>query len=154
MVERRFAPRCSQCGKKTMAIATVPYTVQVDHDGTKYDVRIPDLSVPRCAECGAVSVDDEAGTRIDKEFRRAANLLTPEEIRQGRIRTGFEQQQEFAKCFGVGVSTLSRWETGAQVQQRFHDKMLRAFFAVPGMREYLAERHAHSPSERGAAASD
>jgi DNA-binding transcriptional regulator YiaG len=66
-----------------------------------------------------------------------ANLSTPEEIREGRIKAGFKQQQDFARCFGIGVSTLSRWETGAQVQQRFHDGMLRTFFAIPEVRPFL-----------------
>jgi DNA-binding transcriptional regulator YiaG len=124
-----------------MALATVPYRIQIDHDGKKYDVHIPALSVPKCANCGALSIDDAASEQIDNAFRQEANLLTPAEIRQGRIDAGFPQQEEFAKCFGVGVSTVSRWETGAQVQQRFHDGMLRAFFEIAELRTFLAALH-------------
>ena len=124
-----------------MAIAVVPYSIRIDHDGKKYDVQIPDLSTPKCDNCGELSIDEQASDQIDKAFRLAANLLTPEEIRGGRLQAGFKQQQEFAQCFGIGVSTLSRWETGAQVQQRFHDGMLRAFFAVADMRMFLKALH-------------
>ena len=50
-----------------------------------------------------------------------------------KAKAGFGQQQEFAKCFGVSVSTLSRWGDAAQVQQHFHDGLLAAVLrsAVP-----------------------
>ena len=143
MIERRFAPRCGECRQKTMALASVPYSIQISHDGKKYDVNIPALSVPKCQnpECGALSIDSVAGEQIECAFRRVANLLTPEEIRQGRIKIGYANQQEFAACFGVSPSTVSRWENGSQVQQHFHDGMLRAFFQLPAFRQFLAELH-------------
>jgi DNA-binding transcriptional regulator YiaG len=108
-----------------VAIATVPYSIQIDHDGRKYNVHVPALSVPKCSNCGAISIDEDAENQIDAAFRKEADLLTPLEIRQGRIRLGFFHQQDFATCLGIGVSTLSRWETGAQVQQRILDDLLR-----------------------------
>jgi DNA-binding transcriptional regulator YiaG len=139
--DRRFAPRCSECRQKTMAIATVPYRIQVDHDGKKYDVQTTDLSVPKCANCGALSIDEVASDQIDEAFRREAKLLTRKEIREGRLNTEFPRAADFAKCLGIGTSTLSRWETGAQVQQRFHDGILRAFFKFPELRYFLAKLH-------------
>jgi len=142
MSQRRFAPRCGTCHQKSMAIGTVAYSIQIDHDGKKYDVDIPALSVPRCtnAACGAISIDEVASAQIDEAFRQKAKLLTPGEIRDGRLRLGFEQQ-EFAQHLGVAVSTLCRWETGAQVQQHFHDGILRAFFALPELRGFLGQLH-------------
>ena len=123
-----------------MAIATVPYGVQIDHDGTKYLVNIPALDVPKCTDCGTISIDDYASEQIDKAFRQEAKLLTADEIRSGRKMLGL-RQQDFAKILGIGVSTLSRWESGTQVQQHFHDGILRAFFAHPEMQAYLADLH-------------
>lgn len=143
MSERRFAPRCGECRQKTMRLATVPYSIQIHHDGKKYDVDIPALSVPKCQnpECGALSIDDEASEQIDRAFRREAKLLTSEEIREGRIRIGYGNQQEFAACFGVSPSTVSRWENGSQIQQHFHDGILRAFFDLPEFRKFLEQLH-------------
>jgi len=124
-----------------MAIAIVPYDLRIDHDGKKFDVHIPALSVPRCSNCGALSIDQEASDQIDLAFRQKAELLTSTQIREGRIQAGFDQQQDFAKCFGVSVHTVSRWETGAQIQQRFHDGILRAFFVNSELREFLAGLH-------------
>jgi putative zinc finger/helix-turn-helix YgiT family protein len=84
-------------------------------------VEIPQLSVPQCAHCGAISIDDDADQQISAAFRRTARLLTPDEIRTGREKFG-RTQKEFATLLGVGEATVSRWETGAQVQQRAMDR--------------------------------
>lgn len=139
MATRRFAVRCSKCHQKTMAISVIPHSIRIDHDGKKYDVHIPDLSVPQCTDpnCREISIDEVASDQIDKVFRRTAGLLTASEIKEGRIRLGYRQQQEFARCLGISVSTLSRWETGAQVQQRSLDKFMRAVFDLPTLQDYL-----------------
>jgi len=132
-----------------MAIVVIPYDIQIDHDGKKYDVHVPKFSVPKCQNeaCGAVSFDERASEQIDEAFRRTAGLLTPDQIRQGRTKVGYSLQQEFAACLGVSVSTVSRWENGSQIQQTFYDDMMRAFFQVPQFRQFLAERHGLTPKD-------
>ncbi len=110
MSPRRFSKRCAECRQKTMAIAVVPYDIQIDHDGKKYDVHVPALSVPQCADCGALSIDEVASAQIDDAFRQKAGLLSPADIRSNRIRLGF-------------------------------DGVLRAFFALPSLRGFLAQIH-------------
>jgi len=145
MNERVFSKRCGKCRERAMALASVPYSIQIDHDGRKYQVSIPDLVVPRCGNCGEISIDHEAGKAIDAAFRRKAKLLTPEEIRAKREALGVTQEQ-FAEWFGVAASTVSRWETGSQVQQHFHDGILRAFFFSFELRMYLAVLHGVRPT--------
>jgi DNA-binding transcriptional regulator YiaG len=132
-----------------MALATVPYDISVDHDGKRYDVHLPAMTVPQCTNCGAMSLDDSATEQIDTAFRRMAGLLLPSEILQGRIDVGFPNQQEFAKCIGVSAGTVSRWENGSQVQQHFHDGMLRAFFRLEELRIFLANLHGVTYSAGG-----
>ena len=60
MTTRTFPKRCGKCGQKAMQLATVPYATNIEHDGRTYRVEIPDLAVPRCAHCQALSLDDEA----------------------------------------------------------------------------------------------
>ena len=43
------------------------------------------------------------------------------------------------------AETLSRWETGAQIQQRGFDLLLRLYFALPAVREYLAPEESPEP---------
>jgi len=119
-----------------MSLQRVPYSIQVDHDGRKYQVTVPDLLLPKCSNCGEIALDEQASRDIDTAFRRVAGLLSPEEIREGRTRLGLNQQA-FADQLGIAVSTLSRWENGVQVQQRVMDRILRAFFDVAPLREYL-----------------
>ena len=121
-----------------MAIAIVPYSLTVDHDGIKYTVFIPKFSVPQCTNCGELSIDHEADRQISAAFCQEAGLLTPEQILEGREKLGLSQQ-EMADWFGIAVSTLSRWETGAQIQQRIMNDHLRAFFDVPEFRDYLKQ---------------
>lgn len=136
MTTRAFPKRCGKCGQHRMALATVPYSTTVEHDGRSYRIEIPALTVPRCGHCGAIRVDDAVDQQISAAFRQEAKLLTPEAIRQGRENIGLTQKQ-FANLLGVGEATVSRWETGAQIQQRAMDRFLRLCFASPEAVELL-----------------
>ncbi len=112
------------------------YTTEVVHDGRSYTVTVPALRVFRCGKCGDLVLDTEANRRISSAFRRQAGLLAPEEIRRQREALGLTQR-ELAARLQVADATLSRWETGAQVQQRSLDKLLRLFFELPEVRQVL-----------------
>lgn len=113
-----------RCSQRTMQLATVSYSVQVVYDGRKYTVHLPDLTVPQCSNCQAISIDEAAGDQIDLAFRREAGLLTSDQIRENRERLDLTQE-ELAARLGIAMATLSRWETGSQVQQRAFDRFLR-----------------------------
>jgi putative zinc finger/helix-turn-helix YgiT family protein len=138
MIERAFSQKCGKCRERAVVLATLPYTTQIDHDGRKYTITIPRLVVPRCGKCGTIVLDEEANRLISAAFCKEAGLLSPEQIRQHRTALGLTQQA-LADLLGVAVSTLSRWETGAQIQQRSLDRFLRAFFAHPELRHVLAD---------------
>ena len=144
---RTYPKRCGKCGQKKMHLATVTYSTTIEHDGRAYRVEIPALTVPQCDNCKAISIDDEADQQISAAFRREARLLTPEEIRGGREGLGLTQKQ-FANLLGVGEATVSRWETGAQIQQRAMDRFLRVCLASPAAVEPL--RRDFQPSRKGA----
>lgn len=120
------------------------YTTDIVHDGRPYQVTVPALRTPRCQnpDCRAILLDTDANRRITQAFRRAANLLEPEEIRRRREELGLTQAA-LAERLEVGPATVSRWETGAQIQQRSLDKLLRLFFDFPEVRRALA------PAKRG-----
>ena len=106
---------------------------------------LPALKVFRCELCGAIVLDDEANHRISLALREAGGLLSPEEIRRGREKLGLTQKQ-LAHYLQVGEETLSRWETGGQIQQRAMDRLLRIYFQVPEAR-HLIETTASAPAE-------
>jgi len=119
------------------ALAVLSFTRSyVNAPATTHRVEVPALTVPRCGNCQALSIDDEADQQISAACRRVAGLLTPEESRQGREKLGLTQKQ-FANLLGVGEATVSRWETGAQIQQRAMDRFLRVCCASPAAVELL-----------------
>jgi DNA-binding transcriptional regulator YiaG len=82
--------------------------------------------------------DDAANRRISNALRQQLRLLTPEQIRANRDALGLTQP-ELAGMLGIAVATLSRWETGAQIQQRAMDRLLRVTFAFEVVREALQD---------------
>src|SRR5438552_9638806 len=107
MEERGFSKKCGECRQRSMAIATMPYTLQIDHDGRKYNVTVPALTVPKCGNCGAISIDHTAEEQIDAAFRQEAGLLSREQIRRNREALGLTQK-ELANRLGIGEATLCR----------------------------------------------
>jgi putative zinc finger/helix-turn-helix YgiT family protein len=147
MTTRNYPKRCGKCGHTEMRLAKVPYATTIEHDGRAYRVEIPVLTVPQCGNCQAISIDDEADHQISAAFRREAKLLAPEAIREGREALALTQKQ-FANLLGVGEATVSRWETGAQIQQRAMDRFLRLCLISPAAVELL--RNDFQPSASGA----
>ena len=102
MSKRVYSPTCSTCHQRKMALSSMPYSFEINHDGREYHVEIPSLIVPTCSNCQAFVLDDEANNDIDLAFRHHASLLPPAEIRTGREKLGMNQQK-FAQCFGIAA---------------------------------------------------
>ena len=126
---------CPECHSRAVSPAREPYEAEVEHDGRSYRVCLPNLELHRCSACGFTIIDDVGNRAISAELRRVAGLLQPEEIRKDREALGLTQKQ-LAGYLRVAEATLSRWETGGQIQQRALDHLLRAFFDVPEFRAY------------------
>jgi putative zinc finger/helix-turn-helix YgiT family protein len=136
MTSRAYPKRCGKCGQSMMQLVTVPYATTIAHDRQTYRVEIAALSVPQCANCQTLSIDDAADRQISAAFRREARLLAPDEIQRGRERLELTPKQ-FAKLLGVGETMIARWESGAQIQQLAMDRFLRVCFADPAAVELL-----------------
>ncbi len=134
---RPFPWKCGSCRERAVVEAILPsYETEMEHDGRKYAIQLSDLKVPRCENCGTIGIDEEAGERLNDALRAAAGLLAPSEIRAHRKRLKLTQEQ-LAELLRINVSTLSRWETGAQMQQRTLDAFLRVVFQFPDVRRFL-----------------
>ena len=141
-----FPWKCMHCRERTVSPATLPsYEREVEHDGRKYTVTLSNFPVLQCSNCGELVLDDEANQRISDALRAKVGLLFPAEIRQKREALNLTQKQ-VAGHLQISESTLSRWETGAQLQQRCMDNFLRAFFDLQALRNYLG---AHVSSRPG-----
>jgi putative zinc finger/helix-turn-helix YgiT family protein len=136
--QKPFPWKCGNCGNRSVVPATIRYSIDMEHDGRTYSVTVDDLAAPRCERCGEVVLDDAANHRISDAFRQQIGLLTPQEIRGNRERLE-KTQRELAAALGIAEATLSRWETGAQIQQRVMDRFLRLYFAFSNVRDALAD---------------
>lgn len=80
-----------------------------------------------CPECGIKADDVTLATvnqrEISAAYRKAANLLTGEEIVKGRKELKWSQDQ-LARSMNVGIASVKRWETG-QIQTKPMDDILR-----------------------------
>ena len=129
--------KCMYCRERAVSPATLPlYTTEMEHDGRKYNVSVADFPVLQCERCGAIILNDSANERLDEALRAEAGILGPAEIRQNREALGLTRQQ-LADLLRISMFTLTRWETGAQIQQRAMDTLLRLFFQSGEVRRIL-----------------
>lgn len=134
--QRSFPRTCLHCRTKSVVQVHISRDFEVKHDGKLYPVAVHNVPAERCSSCGNVTLGSEVDTCIDAALRDHLNLLAPEQIRANRKLLGLTQAQlaELICCAG---ETLSRWETGALVQSRGADRLLRAFFGLPELRAFL-----------------
>ncbi len=146
--DRPFPWRCVDCRAKEVFPQMTDYTSTVKHDGRAYTVHIPDLEIPTCRQCGeqifTVGTDD----RIVAALRTQLGLLAPEEMQRRRGQLELTQQ-EMAEQLGVAKETISRWETGALIQSRAMDNLLRLYFESKEVRDLLARRFEKPPPPSG-----
>lgn len=134
--EKPYPWRCPRCLKREVYLAAIPYRAAAAHDGRAYELEIPVFQVPKCQACGELVFGSRADDQIVAALRGHAQLLTPQQIRDGRTALGLNQQ-DLAERLGVAEATLSQWEAGDQIPSRAMDNLLRAYFALPELRAVL-----------------
>jgi putative zinc finger/helix-turn-helix YgiT family protein len=122
-----------------MVPVTLDYSMEMDHDGRPYMVEVKGLPLLRCDQCGAKLLPDSSLEIMENELRRMAGLLMPAEITKHRERLSLSQK-EFAWLLGIAPATVSRWETGGQIQQRAMNDFMNVVFNVREAREFLMRR--------------
>jgi putative zinc finger/helix-turn-helix YgiT family protein len=136
--DKPFPWRCTDCGETAIEPDVIDHTSMIKCDGRLHEVRVPNLSVLRCRNCGEVLFGNEADEQIARALRDKLHLLQPEQIRENRAHESIGlKQSEFARKIGVAVESLSRWENGHVIQSRGHDRFMRSFFALPELRAFL-----------------
>lgn len=134
--QRPFPWYCPKCRKKEVRPAIISYRCDMTHDGQLYSVTVPELTVPRCGHCGELVFNYPAEEQIRHALRSQLRLLTADEIRTARSTLKLSEK-DLADRLGVPEATVSRWETGDQIQSRATDNLLRVFFALPEVRSVL-----------------
>jgi putative zinc finger/helix-turn-helix YgiT family protein len=141
---RPFPWRCPACLKGEVYPATIPYTIDVKHDGTLHSIHLPALEVPKCRACGELLFGIRADDQISEALRAQLKLLGPAQIRAARKALGLKQK-ELAELLGTAKATICRWETGGMIQSRAMDNLLRLFFESEEVRRLLRRRFEPDP---------
>ena len=125
---------CPDCREKTVTLVQRNYTLTSEYDGATYEVTLHEVGIPTCSRCGEGIITSDISQRITAELRRAAGLLSPEEIRAKREALGMTQTQ-LASALRVGDLAIQRWEAGMQLQSRAMDLLLRLYFESAEVRQ-------------------
>jgi putative zinc finger/helix-turn-helix YgiT family protein len=126
---------CPSCG-----------TTMVEKRGTlRLPVNGEEISVPStlhlsCPKCGEIILRFQDAKRLREDaiatYRKKHELLSADEIRAIRDQFGLTQA-DLAQLLRLGANTVSRWESGRNVQTAAMDMLLRLIRDLPGSVEYL-----------------
>lgn len=129
-------PRCGTPMKEAHGVLRLPVNGE--------DIPVPHAAHLRCPKCKEIVLRLEDARRLGEDaiglYRKKHGLLSAAEIRA--IRERFDlTQSDLAKLLHLGQNTVSRWESGRNVQTAAMDVLLRLLRDVPGSLEYL-RKHA------------
>jgi putative zinc finger/helix-turn-helix YgiT family protein len=109
------------------------------------DVSVPSALHLRCPKCDEVVLRFSEARRLQEDgiahYRKKHGLLSANDIRAIRERFGLTQS-ELARLLHLGANTISRWESGRNVQTEAMEMLLRLLRDVPGSFDYLRQHAA------------
>ena len=134
---------CPLCDSESIETFLHSHAFKYGSGDSAVTLRVDKLPVRRCTACDLEFTDHE-GERLQHDaVCRHLGVLTPTEVREIRKRYGMTTAA-FAETSGLGPATLSRWETGALVQNRANDLYLR-LVRIPSVMRILQHISADGP---------
>lgn len=131
---------CPTCGT-IMTEARAALSLPVNGE----DISVPKSPHFKCPKCGEVVLRRDHARALREAalalYRAKHDLLSADEIRAIRERHELTQGQ-LAALLRLGANTLSRWESGRNVQTAAMDVLMRLIRDVPGTLEYLRHQAA------------
>lgn len=104
------------------------------------EVAVPAASHLACPKCGEVVLRFLDAKRLHEDaceiYRRRHGLLSADEMRAIREHFGLTQA-DLARLLRLGANTVSRWESGRNVQTAAMDILLRLIRDLPGSIDFL-----------------
>lgn len=104
------------------------------------DIAVPEALHLVCPKCHEVVLRFDDARKLRQRalgiYREKYGLLSADDIRSIRERFGLTQAT-LAKMLRLGSNTISRWESGRNVQTAAMDVLLRLLRDLPGSLEYL-----------------
>ncbi len=109
------------------------------------EIAVPSATHLRCPRCGEVLLRFQDSKRLGEDaiaiYRKKHGLLSADEIRAIRERFALTQA-DLARLLRLGANTVSRWESGRNVQTGAMDMLLRLIRDLPGSIDYLRDQSA------------
>lgn len=109
------------------------------------EIAVPSASHLKCPKCGEIVLRFREAKRLHEDaigiYRKKHGLLSADEIRAIRAQFGLKQS-DLARLLRLGANTVSRWESGRNVQTAAMDILLRLIRDLPGSVAYLRGRAA------------
>ena len=134
------ADQCPVCASK-MRRSRGPMSLPINGEA----VTIRGIKHLQCTKCGEGLLNRiearELQERAFQRYRQKHNLLSPDAIRDIRLKLGMSQRA-MARELQLGEVTISRWESNRTVQSAALDLLLRLMRDVPEVRRFLKERAA------------
>ena len=131
---------CPRCGAP-MVERRLALKVPVNGE----DVSVPSALHLRCPKCDEVVLRFSEARRLQEDaiahYRKKHGLLSGNAIRAIRERFGLTQS-ELARLLHLGANTISRWESGRNVQTEAMEMLLRLLRDLPGSLDYLRQHAA------------
>jgi putative zinc finger/helix-turn-helix YgiT family protein len=104
------------------------------------EIAVSKISHLKCPKCPEIVLRRDEARRLREgaleAYRRKYGLLSADEIRSIRERFALTQAA-MAKLLRLGSNTISRWESGRNVQTAAMDVLLRLLRDLPGSLNYL-----------------
>jgi len=104
------------------------------------EIPVPGSRHLACPKCGEIVLHYKDSKRLHEDaiaiYRKRHELLSADQIRAIRERFRLTQA-ELALLLRLGANTVSRWESGRNVQTAAMDMLLRLIRDLPGSIEYL-----------------
>ena len=137
MLASDACPRCGTTMKEARGRLKQPINGQ--------EITVPSASYLKCPKCGEIVLRFQEAKRLHEDaseiYRRKHGLLSAGEIRA--IRERFDlNQANLARLLRLGANTVSRWESGRNVQTAAMDMLLRLIRDLPGSIDYLRDHAA------------
>lgn len=132
--------RCPSCGTK-MTERRGALRLPVNGE----EVSVPSALHLACPKCGEIVLRFRDAKRLHEDaiaiYRKRHGLLSADEIRAIRERYSLTQA-DLVRLLRVGGNTVSRWESGRNVQTAAMDMLLRLVRDLPGSLDYLRDHAA------------
>lgn len=115
---------CPLCGQQTLDDKSGTFVMAVPPNIPGGNIQIANANWQSCSSCGEELIPDDLSKAIERTRYHRLGLLSPEQIKQVRARTGLSAV-EMAQIIGAGDKSFTRWENGKSVQNKATDTLIR-----------------------------